>query len=120
MSFKGLFHLTANYPTMPEHIMNALPPYIRPIGERFGCLQFVNIRNNMVILFSTDQDENGQLYHHVSCSFRNRIPNWNELHGVKNLFIGKDRTAFIFFPPESEYLNLHPNCLHLWSSVIDV
>ncbi len=36
---------------------------------------------------------------------------------IKDLFWAKDETVFQFHPKESEYVNNHPNCLHLWKRV---
>jgi hypothetical protein len=33
---------------------------------------------------------------------------------VKNLFWDPDECVVQFHPPESEYINNHPNVLHLW------
>jgi len=33
---------------------------------------------------------------------------------VKALFWRSDETVIQFHPPESEYVNDHPHCLHLW------
>ena len=56
----------------------------------------------------------GEKWLHVSCSRKDKFPKWKELKEVKELFIGKDRRAVQVFPKKSEYVNIHPNCLHLW------
>ena len=33
---------------------------------------------------------------------------------VKALFWGPEDCVLQFHPPESQYVNLHPHCLHLW------
>jgi hypothetical protein len=33
---------------------------------------------------------------------------------VKAIFIGRDKEALQVLPPESEHVNIHPNCMHLW------
>ena len=30
--------------------------------------------------------------------------------------IGNDKKAIMVFPEEENYVNIHPNCLHLWYS----
>ena len=51
---------------------------------------------------------------HVSVSFRNRTPTWEEMAEVKRMFFRADETVVQFHPEEEEYINNHPYCLHLW------
>ena len=57
-------------------------------------------------------DEMG--WEHVSVSLRNRCPNWKEMNAVKNLFWSEEDAVMQLHPPKSEYVNCHPNVLHLW------
>jgi hypothetical protein len=43
------------------------------------------------------------------------MPSWEDCRLVKDTFIGRDRRALQILPPASEYVNIHPYCLHLWS-----
>lgn len=56
----------------------------------------------------------GEPWEHVSVSCRNRCPNWEEMTFVKRLFFDDTETVIQFHPPESDYVNHHPFCLHLW------
>ena len=47
-------------------------------------------------------------------TLRERTPTWNEMCYVKSLFWNDDECVAQFHPPNSEYVNHHPNCLHLW------
>lgn len=51
---------------------------------------------------------------HVSASFRNRTPTWEEMAEIKDMFFRKDETAVQFHPEEAEYINMHPFVLHIW------
>lgn len=53
-------------------------------------------------------------WEHVSVSTRRRVPNWTEMCFIKSLFWQPTECVVQFHPPESEYVNNHPNCLHLW------
>lgn len=64
---------------------------------------------DLTIVFS-----DGLGWEHVSVSTSSRCPNWPEMVFVKNLFWSPDDVAIQFHPPESEYINNHPYCLHLW------
>jgi len=58
----------------------------------------------------------GEGWDHVSVSLKNRTPNWREMCFIKEMFWGKDACVVQYHPPESEYINNHPFCLHLWKS----
>jgi hypothetical protein len=55
---------------------------------------------------------------HVSVSRAKALPTHLDMRRVKDSFIG-DRYAYAVLPPRSEYVNIHPNCLHLWALVDD-
>lgn len=43
-----------------------------------------------------------------------RVPNWEEMCWLKNTFFHREECVVQFHPPESTYVNHHPNVLHLW------
>ena len=59
----------------------------------------------------------GEGWEHVSVSTDRRCPNWDEMCFVKDLFWCDDECVVQFHPPKAEYVNYHPNCLHLWKPV---
>jgi hypothetical protein len=59
----------------------------------------------------------GFLWEHVSVSRPDRCPTYEELKLVKDLFWSITDTVVQYFPRESEYVNNHPYCLHLWRKV---
>lgn len=65
----------------------------------------------------SDPPENhpdGRQWVHASISKKGQLPNWQELKTVKSIFFGPDRLVMQIFPPEAEYVNVMPTCLHLW------
>jgi hypothetical protein len=66
------------------------------------------------VIASVNQQRDGQAWLHVSVSRRDRIPTWQELKDIKDLFIGAKRVALQVLPSADKYVNLHPYCLHLW------
>ena len=57
-------------------------------------------------------NENGM--EHVSVSFRDRIPTWEEMCVVKDVFWTEEEACIQVHPRKSEYVNIHENCLHIW------
>lgn len=51
---------------------------------------------------------------HVSVALKGRCPTWKEMCFIKNLFFEKKEVAVQYHPAESDYVNIHEYCLHLW------
>jgi hypothetical protein len=51
---------------------------------------------------------------HVSVSVAFRIPTWQEMCHVKELFFGKDETVIQYHVAAADHINVNENCLHLW------
>lgn len=56
----------------------------------------------------------GMGWDHVSVSREKRCPNWPEMAHVKSLFFEATESAMELHVPQSEHVNNHPFCLHLW------
>ena len=73
---------------------------------------YVNGRSFRVIA------SNGGGWEHVSVSplnaKRKTCPTWEEMCAVKAMFFGPEERVVEYHPPESEYVNNHSYCLHLW------
>jgi len=53
-------------------------------------------------------------WEHVSVSYANRCPVWDEMCFIKDLFWTEEETVLQFHPKKTEYKNVHKYCLHLW------
>lgn len=62
-----------------------------------------------VVVFS-----NGGGWDHVSVSFSNRTPTWDEMCEIKRMFFRPDEICVEYHPADSEYVNNMPYCLHIW------
>ena len=51
---------------------------------------------------------------HVSVSLQNRCPVWDEMNHIKDVFFDEHECVMQLHPPKNEWINNHPNCLHLW------
>ena len=77
------------------------------------------------IIASSAEFEEAQGWEHVSvCAiekYRGRendvMPTWDDMCAVKGLFWQPDECVVQFHPPQSEYVNRHAMCLHLWKHV---
>lgn len=62
-------------------------------------------------------------WEHVSVSRSSRPPTWSEMCFMKDLFWDEEDVVIQFHPPKSQYVDNHPNCLHMWrqiGKVIDI
>jgi len=64
---------------------------------------------------------NGEGWEHVSVSVRQggrvHTPTWEEMAHVKSIFWDDEDCVIEYHPPRSEYVNFHPNVLHLWRPI---
>lgn len=51
---------------------------------------------------------------HVSMSYPDHDPSWEEIKLVRAIFFPKDVDAMMMLPRESNYVNRHQFCYHLW------
>ena len=53
-------------------------------------------------------------WEHVSINGVNRMPTWDEMCELKDMFFNEDECCVQYHPPKSEYVNNMPYCLHIW------
>jgi len=91
-------------------------------GPAFICQGLGGLRDVMV-LFSVGVENDGRKWIHVSLSRPNRLPSWEDIQAVKDLFIGTERYAYQVLPPKLEHYSLPQGrprsgyVLHLWAPV---
>lgn len=98
-----------------------LAPLILPHGWRvdeagFDGARYLH-RKGLRAIVSACIEDDGRPWLHMSLSRADRLPTWDELREAKDLFIGRDRHAYQCLVPPSEYVNVHPFCLHLFAPV---
>ena len=79
-------------------------------------------KGSLKVLFSpkekhTEQDLGGGYWKHLSISHPRRYPFWQEILDARYTFFSENETVIQIMPPTQEYVNLHPNCFHLWSKL---
>lgn len=100
--------------------------YGSPDGMRYG--KFVILHNHFNLLCVADSGSISS-WEHVSVSahekrngsHRPRIPTWDQMCIIKDIFWDAEEAVIQFHPPRSEYINQCPYCLHLWKpTLIDI
>jgi hypothetical protein len=99
---------------------NIHPRYRSSTGDPFGVFWIpgnkVNGRGLKII--AVDGQRTG--WDHVSVSLMDhptRVPSWEEMSIVKNLFWPPEVCVVQFHPASENYVNVHGGCLHLWRCV---
>lgn len=91
----------------PEHGNNGMFIFLSPFDET---------NNTKFVCIASDQLG----WDHVSVqvtmqgSMTGRMPTWEEMCFIKDLFWSDDECVVQYHPPKSEYVNFHPHVLHLW------
>lgn len=85
---------------------------VESFGE-FGRKYVHNLTFQSVIL-SVSEEADGRVWAHLSTAFPSRLPTWGDLRKAKDLFLGEEARAIQVLPPKSEWVNIHPYCLHLF------
>lgn len=64
---------------------------------------------------------NGDAWERVSVTIpgNRRCPTWDEMCFVKSIFWSKNDTVIQYHPKESDYINCHKFCLHLWNPIVE-
>lgn len=89
-----------------------LPMYGRGEGNN-GCF-LMKLNGTKVKIMSGE----GLGWEHVSVSrVDKKMPNWNLMCAVKELFWDDEDCVVQYHPPKSEYVSYHPTCLHLWRPI---
>ncbi len=104
---RGQMATDANHGNNGLFILPAIPPK-RPL---------------VLQCFATDGSEWARLgftppaWEHVSVSTLVRCPTWDEMCLIKTLFWDPEDVVIQLHPRQSEYVNNHPRCLHLWRPI---
>jgi hypothetical protein len=89
---------------------------VRELGLDGGAYKS---RNGLAVIISCCIEEDGKNWVHLSVSRKNSMPTWGELVDIKEIFLGKNAVAIQVLPPRSEWVNIHPFCLHLYQCLDD-
>jgi hypothetical protein len=82
-------------------------------GDLHGMFHIISPGGRNLTILSSGTGEGAEGWEHVSVSSIG-IPTWSEMCYVKDLFWRGDEVVMQLHPAESEYVNCHPYCLHLW------
>lgn len=80
-------------------------------GDGWACRER---EGGLRVLVDCEEKSDGTQWLHVSYSRATSVPTHDDTCKVERAFFGLDCYAYAVFPPSTLYVNIHPNCLHLW------
>jgi hypothetical protein len=110
----GLHKIIDSKAAIPVRVSLGLPRNWESVPTMAGKA-YMNVLSGLRVIISLDTMEGGETWWHVSLSYPDKLPSWEDVKSVKDAFIGEDREAFQLLPRQEEYVNLHQYCLHLWA-----
>ncbi|MET7041058.1 hypothetical protein WBZ18_03545 [Clostridium botulinum] len=88
---------------------NRIPLYGQ-LGDKHNGAFELKMKGEKYFVVASD----GQGWDHVSVSHKHKIPSWKVMNAVKEMFFEDDEVVMQLHPSKKDYINNHPNCLHLW------
>jgi len=79
-------------------------------GDSFGWFEIPGPEHKVLHVMASPQ---GDEWHQISVSVRDRCPTWPETCFLKDLFFG-DVIVVQFHPLKKDYVDMAKHCLHLW------
>ena len=79
-----------------------------------GMRAFRNHREQLEVLTSAAAFDDGRRWLHFSCVGRVTVPSWDQFVRAKEAILGRETKAVLVIAPRSEWVNIHPRCLHLY------
>ena len=97
-------------------------PFCGPYNELDGAngalvIPSCESHRKLLILVSNGMGWEHLSVHAVGKNKESRLPNYQEMCYLKNLFWEDEDVVVQFHPKKSEYVNQHPHTLHLWRSI---
>lgn len=111
--------------TMPNVVDHDVLPLVLPnswterpasLTQRFWVVS--TISGPLTVMAGVER-HGGRRWLHISCARQTALPSWEDLKMVKRVLAGPERQAIQVIPRDSECVNHHPYCLHLFVCLDD-
>lgn len=76
---------------------------------------FLHVPTNFLVTGSINKTQWGPLMH-VSMSYPDRDPTWEEIKGIRSVFFPDDVDVMQMLPRSENFVNMHLHCFHLWQT----
>ena len=89
------------------------PPYETVPGFKARTFQ----KDGCVVILGLETrpgDNTNRRYWHLSISRKTNYPTWEMIKDARYALLPLGLTFAQILPPPNDYINVHPNCFHLW------
>lgn len=102
-------------PSVPKHIYQAVFNKIT-VESIIDSKGWMYQPTRLIVSASLDRSERWGVLMHVSMSYPDHDPTWDEIKMVRALFFPKEVDAIMVLPKSGDYVNVHHYCYHLWQA----
>src|SRR5687767_12864978 len=82
-----------------EDLVRAIGAPLQWTVHRDPTLHYRKIGDNLLVVWSASRERDGRRWIHASCSRPSKMPSWEDVREMKDVFIGKGRRALQVLPP---------------------
>jgi hypothetical protein len=82
-----------------------------------GLFIITTLKKNKLFIIASDGEGWEHVSVHVEYNGMSLTPTWSNMCFVKDLFWDVEDVVIQYHPKKSEYVNQHPNTLHLWRPI---
>ncbi len=82
--------------------------------ENNGAFKIPLSQRSIAFCIASDKMSWEHVSVHVMTGKIERVPTWNEMCKIKDLFWSESDCVIQYHPPKSVYVDTHKFCLHLW------
>lgn len=87
---------------------------LSPVKFANGTVARVFTKGSCGVLITQEERKNGKTRWHLSISCADRYPHWDEIKDARYSLLPLGMYFAQILPPSDQYVNIHPNCFHLW------
>ena len=80
-----------------------------------GQRAYMRRLDGLRIIVTEEEEVDVRSWRHLSLSFPDMIPGFEDVASVKRAFVGEYHYAAMVFPPKKYYVNQHPYVLHIFA-----
>lgn len=106
----GIGHVFRADPALEDSVRRTMKSYTPGGGE---SMRVYISETGLRLIISYDKSKNFGDILHVSASFADRLPTWEELKAIKDVFFG-DVDAMQMLPKKEDYVNVNMYTLHIY------
>lgn len=74
-------------------------------------------KDDLRIIATSELQKDGERRRHISISHPDRYPTWEEIKDARYNMMGAGVMVAQLLPPLTDYINIHPNCFHLYEII---